>query len=154
MAQKSIETFINELPLFKEFSPEEKKILLKTEGAFVKFRTTENIILEGEVDDSIFIILKGVVHITKQNLPDIIISQLRAGSLFGEIALISDAPRTSNATAFTEVVLMKITKTMINQLALPLQKKLQDQLIRILAQRLDEMNEKFVKVINSPMSSR
>jgi len=126
--------------------------LLKTEGAFVKFKPYDNIIREGEIDESIFIILKGVVNITKQSLPDIIISQLKAGSLFGEIALISDAPRTSNATAFTESILMKITKNMINQLPLALQKKLQDQLIRILAQRLDEMNEKFVKVINSPMS--
>ena len=126
--------------------------MLKTEGAFVKFKPYDNIIREGEIDESIFIILKGVVNITKQSLPDIIISQLKAGSLFGEIALISDAPRTSNATAFTESILMKITKNMINQLPLALQKKLQDQLIRILAQRLDEMNEKFVKVINSPMS--
>ena len=126
--------------------------MLKTEGAFVKFKPYDNIIREGEIDESIFIILKGVVNITKQSLTDIIISQLKAGSLFGEIALISDAPRTSNATAFTESILMKITKNMINQLPLALQKKLQDQLIRILAQRLDEMNEKFVKVINSPMS--
>lgn len=153
MAQKSIADFINELPLFQEFSPEERKILLQSDGAFVKFRPSEYIINEGEVDDSIFIILRGIVHITKKSLPDIIISQLRAGSLFGEIALISDAPRTSNATAFTEVVLMKITKNMIDQLGLTLQKKLQDQLIRILAQRLDEMNQKFVKVINSPMAS-
>ena len=126
--------------------------MLKTEGAFVKFKPYDNIIREGEIDESIFIILKGVVNITKQSLTDIIISQLKAGSLFGEIALISDAPRTSNATAFTESILMKITKNMINQLPLALQKKLQDQLIRILAQRLDEMNEKFVKVINSPKS--
>ncbi|KMP10381.1 hypothetical protein UR09_06410 [Candidatus Nitromaritima sp. SCGC AAA799-A02] len=153
MAQKSIADFINTLPLFNEFSPEEKQALLKSEGAFVKFKPSEFVIREGEVDDAIFIILKGVIHITKNTLPDIIISQLKAGSLFGEIALISDAPRTSNAIAFTEVVLMKITKSMIDQLALSLQKKLQDQLIRILAQRLDEMNDKFVKVISAPMDS-
>lgn len=152
MAQKSIADFINTLPLFAEFSAEEKQTLLKTEGAFVKFSPPDNIIREGEVDESIFIILKGIVNITKQSLPDIIISQLKAGSLFGEVALISDAPRTSNATAFTEVILMKITTSMIDQLGLSLQKKLQGQLIRILAQRLDEMNEKFVKIINSPMN--
>ncbi len=152
MAQKSIADFLDTLPFFHEFSADEKSTLLKTKGAFVKFNPYDCIIREGEVDESIFIILKGVVNITKQSLPDIIISQLKAGSLFGEIALISDAPRTSNATAFTESVLMKITKSMINQLPLELQKKLQDQLIRILALRLDEMNEKFVKVINTPMN--
>ena len=48
-----------------------------------------------------------------------------------------------------EVVVMKITKEMLDALEPSSKKKFHDRLIKILAQRIDEMNEKF---INSHLS--
>ena len=44
---------------------------------------------------------------------------------------------------------MKITKEIIEKLTLEIQKKIQSQLIQTLVERLDEMNEKFIKLKTS-----
>ncbi|HIJ49786.1 MAG TPA: hypothetical protein HPP54_01825 [Nitrospinae bacterium] len=44
---------------------------------------------------------------------------------------------------------MKITKEIIKKLTLEIQKKIQSQLIQTLVERLDEMNEKFIKLKTS-----
>lgn len=151
MDKKIVLDFINSIPFFQDFTPEEKAGIATIQGVFLKFQPREYIIREGEVDAAVFLILKGSVHISKQDLPDITISRLRAGSLFGEISLISDRPRSTNVSSETEVIAMKITREMIDGLTPPLQKKFQDRMIRILAQRLDEMNEKYIQVLGNPM---
>ena len=128
---------------------EEKSELTKNQGTFFKYQSHQLLIREGEVDSAVFIILKGSVHVSKNSLPDITISRLRAGSIFGEISLISALPRSTNVMAEGEVVVMKITKEMLDALEPSLKKKFQNSLIKILAQRIDEMNEKF---INSHLS--
>ncbi len=153
MDKKIVLEFLSNISFFKGFTSEEKNAIADLKGVFLKFRPKEFIIREGETDATVFLILKGSVLINKKDLPDIIISRLRAGSLFGEISLISDRPRSTNVVAETEAVAMKITKEMIEGLELPLQKKFQDRMIKILAQRLDEMNEKYIQVLENPMTT-
>ncbi|QPJ64096.1 MAG: cyclic nucleotide-binding domain-containing protein [Candidatus Nitrohelix vancouverensis] len=141
-------SFIASLPFFKDFTGKEREALIQTQDLFLKFRADQLIIREGEIDDGLFIILKGVVQITKRNRPNKVLAQLRPGALFGEVTLISKRARTTNATAQGDVVVMKITQEMIEKLSVELQKKFHQQLVLQLVQRLEEMNEKLSQARN------
>jgi len=160
-----IEEFIESLPFFKEFSASEKVKLVNTSGIFEKFKEGEVIISEGELSAAVFLILTGTIEIQKkikvkvqenrislQEPGDITIAKLKAGSIFGEISLISHRPRNTSAIASSnQVVVMKITNKIIEKFNLAIQKKFQSQLIQILVERLDDMNDKFIKLKSSTL---
>jgi CRP/FNR family transcriptional regulator, cyclic AMP receptor protein len=162
-----IEEFIERLPFFKEFSAAEREKLLHASGIFEKFKVGEVIISEGELSAAVFVILTGTIiiqkrikadvkenHISLQEPEDITIAELKAGSIFGEISLISHRPRNTSAIASSnQVVVMKITNEIIEKFNLAIQKKFQSQLIQILVERLDDMNEKFIKLKASTLKT-
>ena len=153
MEKNPIHEFIERLPFFQEFSDDEKAKLVNTFGIFEKYKEGETIITEGESGSALFVVLTGSIRITKSTLApvqepeEVTIAELKAGSIFGEISLISNRPRNSNALADSpQVVVMKITTETIEKFNLRIQKKFQAQLILTLVQRLDDMNSKFIKL--------
>jgi len=63
-------------------------------------------------------------HISLQEPERITIAELKAGSIFGEVSLISDRPRNTSALADSDqVVVMKISKEVIESFNLSIQKK-------------------------------
>jgi CRP/FNR family transcriptional regulator, cyclic AMP receptor protein len=155
--------FIERLPFFQEFSDEEKAKLVNTSGIFEKYKDGETIISEGDSGSALFVVLTGSIRITKSTMApvqdghislqepeEITIAELKAGSIFGEVSLISNRPRNTNALADSQqVVVMKITKEIIERFNLVIQKKFQAQLILTLVQRLDDMNSKYIKLKSS-----
>ena len=160
MEKNPIHEFIERLPFSQEFSDDEKAKLVNTFGIFEKYKEGETIITEGESGSALFVVLAGSIRITKSTLApvqeghislqepeEVTIAELKAGSIFGEISLISNRPRNSNALADSpQVVVMKITTEIIEKFNLRIQKKFQAQLILTLVQRLDDMNSKFIKL--------
>lgn len=160
MEKNPILEFIERLPFFREFSDEEKGKLVKTSGIFEKYKEGDTIISEGDSGSALFVVLTGAISITKltaasvkeghislQEPERITIAELKAGSIFGEVSLISDRPRNTSAHASApEVVVMKITKDIIEKFSLEIQKKFQAQLIQILVQRLDDMNTRYINL--------
>ena len=163
MDKNPILEFIERLPFFQEFSDEEKAKLVNTSGIFEKYKDGETIISEGDSGSALFVVLTGSIRITKstvapvqdghislQEPEEITIAELKAGSIFGEVSLISNRPRNTNALADSQqVVVMKITKEIIERFNLVIQKKFQAQLILTLVQRLDDMNSKYIKLKSS-----
>jgi CRP/FNR family transcriptional regulator, cyclic AMP receptor protein len=160
LAKNPIEEFIQRLPFFKEFSEAEREKIVQTSGVFEKYKAGKVIISEGEKTAAVFVILAGVVviqkqvkvkttenHISPQKQLDFTIKELKAGSIFGEISLISQRPRNTSAVASSnQVVVMKITEKLIEKFNFSIQRKLQNQLIHILVERLEDMNEQFIKL--------
>ena len=163
MDKNPILEFIERLPFFQEFSDEEKAKLVNTSGIFEKYKDGETIISEGDSGSALFVVLTGSIRITKstvapvqdghislQEPEEITIAELKAGSIFGEVSLISNRPRNTNALADSQqVVVMKITQEIIDKFNLVIQKKFQAQLILTLVQRLDDMNTKYIKLKSS-----
>ena len=86
-------------------------------------------------------------HISLQEPEKITIAELKAGSIFGEVSLISNRPRNTSVLADSaQVVVMKISKEVIESFNLSIQKKFQTQLIQVLVQRLDDMNTKYINL--------
>ena len=167
MDKNPIEEFIERLSFLKEFSASERVKLVNTSGIFEKFKKGEVIISEGELSAAVFVILTGTIeiqkkskidvkenHISLQEPENISIAELKAGSIFGEISLISHRPRITSAIASSnQVVVMKITNEIIEKFNLAIQKKFQSQLIQVLVERLDDMNDKFIKLKASTLKT-
>ena len=126
----------------------------------------EIIISEGELSAAVLLLLQDnrnskktkvdvkENHISLQEPGNITIAELKAGSIFGEISLISHRPRNTSAIASSsQVVVMKITNEIIEKFNLAIQKKFQTQLIQILVERLDDMNEKYIKLKSSTLKT-
>jgi len=146
---KLIFSFISSIPFFREFTHAEKDVLVNMDGIFLKFQPSQLIIREGDQDESLFILLRGSVNITKMSQPHVVLASLKAGAMFGEITLISPRARTTNAVAATEVIVMQINKEMIEKFDPVLQKKFQNQMIQLLVQRLDQANARITQLLQS-----
>ena len=167
MAKNPIEEFIDSLPFFKEFSEAEREKVVQTSGVFEKYKAGKVIIAEGDKTAAVFVILQGTVviqkqvqvdvtenHIPPQKQVDFTIKELKAGSIFGEISLISQRPRNTSAIASSnQVVVIKITNEIIEKFYLAIQKYFQNQLIQILVEMLDDMKKKLVKLKASTLKN-
>jgi CRP-like cAMP-binding protein len=64
---------------------------------------------EGEPGDEFYIILKGAVKISKiENNQEVLLAVLRGGDIFGEMAMLERKPRTANAVAHEDCVVMVV----------------------------------------------
>jgi CRP-like cAMP-binding protein len=147
--------YINKVLFFDGFTKTQKEKLIGEVGMFKKFeKSGETIFSDGQKVDSMFVILEGVVSITRKSFKDdqeklVSIAKLEKGSVFGEISLLSNGNRTTGAsTESSLVVVMVITKKKLESLELGVQKLFHTQMILTLIRRLDEMNEKYRNVIS------
>ncbi len=93
---------LNVIPLFCNLSPSQ----LESIGSHLAFRVFEKgnvIVRQGEVADTIFIIVAGQVkvyiHDDHDGNKEVIVSTLGAGDFFGEIAMFDKEPRSANVAA-------------------------------------------------------
>lgn len=145
MSNSTIFTFLDGISFFNIFTKKEKETLASTSNIFIKYISGDFLIRENDHEEAVYILLKGNVVITKNELPDVVLSQLSAGAVFGEISLMDKRPRSTNVSSVSEVVVMKLDKITIGKLPLVMQNKLHQRFINILVKRLDEMNEKYLR---------
>jgi CRP/FNR family transcriptional regulator, cyclic AMP receptor protein len=103
---------------------------------------------EGQAGRDMYVVTSGRVRISKRvpGVGEEALSILEAGSFFGEMAIIDDAPRSADALAHTDCGLAAIRREDLEQLMF-LDKELAYALlwtfVRTLATRLREMNDKI-----------
>lgn len=141
MDKREVLDRMNNASFFEEFSDEEKKSFADNESLIAKVKSGEFIIREGEIDKSVFVLLKGKASVTKNSAPDIELSELCEGNMFGAFALVTDAPRTTNVIAKEDVTLFKIEGLELNKLKPTVLDKFKNQLLRALIAKIDEMNQ-------------
>lgn len=139
--------FLQKISLFENLSENElEKIqrIAKTETAAQKTAFFK----EGDPGDRCFVILKGEVRISKfiPNIGEEALAILKPGDYFGEMALIDNFPRSAHAIANTDVELLAITKTDLDNILImdrDLGYKLLWTFTKTLSKRLRETNERL-----------
>jgi CRP/FNR family cyclic AMP-dependent transcriptional regulator len=96
---------IKKMVLFGDLSYREARVLdgFLHERAFLP---GEVIFDEGEQGEAFYLVLEGEVLICRQGQVERPIAVLPSGSFFGELALLDDAPRSAQARAATQCVLL------------------------------------------------
>lgn len=153
MIHDNILIFLKNIPFFEDFTDKEKDALASLDNVFIKYNSGDYIIRENQHEESLYILLKGNAQINKNALPELTLSQLETGAVFGEISLVEKRPRSSNVVAKGEVVAMKLDKTNLEKLPLALQNKMHEKFVHVLIQRLESMNDKFINIMANPRGS-
>ena len=142
---------INRISFFNEFTKADKEKLVERSGIFKKYeKIGYTLFKDGGKGESMFVILEGVISITRANLKGekekpFVLAQLKKGSVFGEISLLGNQARTTGAsTASSPVIVMEIDKKTLESFDLGIQKLFHKEMILILIRRLDEMNKKLI----------
>ena len=100
---------LGRVDVFAALSPEHIR-LLATANAELGFAAGEQVIHEGDAGGSMFLILTGRVEVTTQagTAPARRLAVLTAGDYFGEMSLMTGAPRVATVTALEETRLLRI----------------------------------------------
>ena len=152
---RSLLCSINQVSFFDGFSHIEKGKLLEKVEMFKKYEKKGlTIFSEGAKGDSMYVVLEGVIGITRLTFKHdkekrVTLAKLKKGSVFGEISLLSNQNRTTGAiTDSSLVIVMVIDKKTLESFDLGIQKLFHTQMILTLIRRLDGMNEKYRDVID------
>ncbi len=94
----------------------------------LRFAAGEQIIRQGDVPDRFYIVSKGEVVVKRrdQSAREIELTTMSAGQYFGEIGLLSLAPRTASVYAKTPVELLALGRELFNKLMVSSESTAQD----------------------------
>jgi cGMP-dependent protein kinase 1 len=131
--------FIESIPIFQNFTDEQKEILL-TMIVTHEFNDKQKIVIEDEPGDLLYIIKKGSVLCFKNNKE---IRKLWPGDFFGEQALLYNTQRTATVVASGKVTLLSLGR---EELTTALGDNLQ-QIIYRNSQRIAIEKSKYLKIL-------
>lgn len=123
--------------------PEQEREALWAELDEVTFAPDSEIARQGAEEDWMYIIINGKAEVRVQdsdNAQSRKVATLRQGDIFGEMAVLSDQPRSATVTALTRVDCYQLKKSVLDQL-LADYPKLKDSLEEILSHREAELSE-------------
>lgn len=99
--------------LFAGFNEEQLEMVPKV-GMQRKFASGERIVEQGTTDiRSLWLLLEGEVDVV---VGDTVLQTLTPGSHFGEMALLTDAPRSADVVARTEATVLELSRSHLNGL--------------------------------------
>jgi serine/threonine-protein kinase len=125
---------VRNVSFFSDFSREQIKGLGLT-GNVLRIPKGQEIVREGEIDDTFFIILSGKVRIRRGGRK---IAEIGSGECFGEMAYIAGQARTATASAKTDCILMKVSATLLDKAPESIQLQFFKSFARTLSQRLEQ----------------
>ena len=114
---KSALEYIRYVPFFANFTPRQLEELFQASD-ILKVKKGKVVVAQGEIDDTFFIILSGSARIEKDGQ---IIARVGMGECFGEMAYIGGQARVATVVADTDLVLMKISATILDRAPGPIQ---------------------------------
>ncbi|MGB5450635.1 MAG: cyclic nucleotide-binding domain-containing protein [Sedimenticolaceae bacterium] len=108
-------------PLFRDMRPWQiRKFVLSS--TLLNFKAGETIYRQGDVSSALYLVMKGVVEITvpRQDRPGKapVVDRFISGQVFGDVALLANEPRKTNATALSKTTLMVLSREAIANVTL------------------------------------
>jgi CRP-like cAMP-binding protein len=97
------------------------------------YEAGEEIVKEGEMDDRFYVIVSGSVAVVRNSSS---MGQLDAGDCFGETSYVRGAKRLATIKALTNVTLMKVSSTLLEQSSAACQLRFNKVFLRSLISRL------------------
>jgi small-conductance mechanosensitive channel len=115
--RSSTEQWIQHVELFAPVS-RDQRLELQQNARRLQFVPGDDVVRQGEVGDSLFVILQGSfeVLITGESGAEDHAGHMGAGSIFGELSLLTGSPRSATVRAVTDGVVYEITKSQVEPL--------------------------------------
>ena len=132
---------IKQLEFFQGFPGAELWEILRA-STWQDYKPSEDIIVEGELDDCFYIIINGSVAVKKATKN---IRTLVQGDCFGEMGYLAKTKRTATIKSVGDTSLLKINSTVISQVSLNCQVRFLKVFLRTLIHRLSVTTEKITQ---------
>jgi len=129
---------VKQLDFFQGFPDAEVWEIVRA-GNWQDYSNSEEIIVEGELDDSFYIIVHGNVSVRKTG-KDLL--TLYAGDCFGEMGYLAKTKRTATIVAHGDTSILKVNSTVISQVSLNCQVRFLKVFLRTLIHRLSITTER------------
>lgn len=141
----SLYEMIESMPLFAEFTEEEKKAFTEMNHSLLGFNEGDVVIKEGDLYASLYLLVKGTLSITKSGIP-VALTTLGPGNIFGEMSFFTKKPRFSSVIANENALILRMDNNFFNKTTPEIRDKIKNFIIELLIQRLDVMNESLIKI--------
>ena len=125
---------VKDLSFFRDF-PEPEVWEVINASAWQCFQVDDEIIQEGDVETSFFIIVEGRVSVRKGSKD---LDMLNQGDCFGEMGFIGGSKRTATIVAKSEVSALKITASLIDKASLSCQLRFKNVFLETMVRRLSQ----------------
>ncbi len=132
---------VRQLSFFSGFPDAEIWEIIRA-SLWQEYREGEEIITEGDIEDSFYIITEGEVRVRKGRK---VVNELRSGDCFGEMGYLNKIRRTATILANGRVSLMKVNSTLIEQVSKDCQLRFCKVFLRVMIERLSLTTEKLAK---------
>jgi CRP/FNR family cyclic AMP-dependent transcriptional regulator len=113
------------------------------------FRTRDRIFSQGDRSDGAFLVLAGSVDISaEEDGRSYPLAEIGPGSMFGEMGLLDDAPRSATAVAVTDTTCAVYDENELKRLLRHDPEQLL-RIMRMLIQRLRDMDRSYIDILRS-----
>jgi serine/threonine protein kinase len=136
IAEQEIFNAIQDIEFFREFSESEMWEIVRV-CIWQTSNVGDEIIIEGEIDDSFFIIVSGTAEVIKEGH---VLGTLNPGDCFGEMSYLEKTKRSATIRAKEPMQLMKINATLIDQVSADCQLRFSRIFLKTLVRRLSDTN--------------
>jgi len=103
--------FIHNIPFFNNFGKPQLKELIDASN-IIKVPMNKTIVAQGDISDSLYIILSGKAHAYRDGAP---VGTIGVGECFGEMSYLCGRPRTATVRAATDCILMRVSATILDR---------------------------------------
>ena len=128
------------LNFFKDFNDDQITDVVNA-SEWKEFAKGEVILTEGEIETSFYIISRGGVEVLRK---DTVIGVMKQGDCFGEIAFMTQRPRAATIKARTDVSLMCVSQSLMEQAPVETQLQYYRIFLENLITRLSQATDKLV----------
>ena len=148
------EVVLRRAPLFEGLD-EDSARALRRQMSDVKLSRGEHLFLEGQDGDRLYVVLDGKMKLTRAAADgrENLVSVIGPGEMFGELSLFDPRPRTSSASAVTDVLLASLK----HEALIPWLRERHEvsmHMLRALAQRLRRANDVSADLVFTDVPGR
>lgn len=134
--------------LFSELNAEQLR-LLAFGAESVRFAAGRELYAQDATADCAYVIVSGTVKLSRDDEPDAIPGRFGPGAILGELSLIAETRRLSNAVAETDVVVLRLNRNLFRRIleeypdtAMDLHRRISEDLGDLLA-RIQRLGPRF-----------
>ena len=131
---------INRLDFFKEFTLNERQILLESFGLLYLINKNQFLFKEFDNDKRLFIVLSGSLMVFKHSHL-LELGSIEPGEFIGEGAFINNRERSINARAKESAIVLAITADALTRLPNVIREKIKDRIIEGMSLRIAKLSE-------------
>lgn len=134
---------LRRIGMFDVLAPDQL-VRLAEESVERVYAAGEPVIRQGDPGDSLFVIMDGRVEvmILQEGTPSVRLATLEAGDYFGEMSLMTGAPRSATVAALVETRLLEVAKTSFGRILAD-----QPDLVETLAERLQVRQKELAQAM-------